>query len=289
MIVNSIVCAGDETHYMEVTESVFLFGNKKPEKVVDAAFRAHINGVEAPVEYDSDSKNLYCYFPAKLSAGDKIELSGESPLHGKVSGMDVVPHPAEIKELKTEWFTGEKDGRSYLRTLVTLADKPGEKNRYRIVIRTYTKVHVDADEWHEAYEYDYTHTHDVFIDREILFSNLGGGVLSGDEDDAHTFRIFSDELFDGKEYTLDVYAQIDRIINPGNGFGDYVPATVVERNVTVEIQTLSENYFKYLRSLELAMAENNFSEPVKIYTNIAGGYGILGVYNTASKTAGLEK
>lgn len=43
------------------------------------------------------------------------------------------------------------------------------------------------------------------------------------------------------------------------------------------------NLFKYLRSLELAMSGDNLSEPVKIYTNIEGGYGILGTYIIAEK------
>ncbi|MDR0733999.1 MAG: DUF4249 domain-containing protein [Dysgonamonadaceae bacterium] len=43
--------------------------------------------------------------------------------------------------------------------------------------------------------------------------------------------------------------------------------------------------YQNLRSQELAINPSGdiFSEPVKIYTNMQGGYGILGIYNVAGK------
>jgi hypothetical protein len=38
----------------------------------------------------------------------------------------------------------------------------------------------------------------------------------------------------------------------------------------------------------LTAGKDNFSEPVKIYSNIAKGYGILGIYNVAEKTVEID-
>jgi hypothetical protein len=59
----------------------------------------------------------------------------------------------------------------------------------------------------------------------------------------------------------------------------------VRQWVKVEIHTLSEKLYQNLQSQGLAsgMTGDVFSEPVKIYTNMRGGYGILGVYNVTEK------
>ena len=80
------------------------------------------------------------------------------------------------------------------------------------------------------------------------------------------FAIFSDELFQDKEYTLNVYIKLDNFID-------------ADQYVKVEIHSLSENLYKYLRSVELASNGDNFSEPVKLYSNIKWGYGILGAFS----------
>ncbi|MDR1755543.1 MAG: DUF4249 domain-containing protein [Culturomica sp.] len=292
MYVNTILGPEAEERFIEVSESVFLFGNRKPQPVNNAAFKVWRNGAEVPVKHTTaeDSGHTLYTFSSPLSAGDKLELSGESPLHGAIAGSDVMPEPARIKEVKTEWFTGkekrwpyEKE-KSYLRTLVTLADKPEEKNYYRIIVRSETDYTYSYQKWDETVvtgESEYRQTHEVYVDREVLFNNNVGNVLAGDEEDARMYRIFSDELFAGREYTLNVYVQLDRTLEEwGNSGYTY---EVTGQRVTIEILTLSENLFRHLRSVELAYIENNFSEPVKIYTNITGGYGIFGMYNVAEK------
>ncbi len=269
MVVNSIVNSNANENSITISESDFLFDNKKAEKVKDATFRLLHNGTELPITLrEEGGNNLYYDFTAALKAGDRLEISGESPIHGKVSGSDCVPYPAEIKDLKTEWFTGEKDDRSYLRTLITIADNAGEKNYYRIVIRDKTifkdingEVTSSDDNWIQK---------EVFVDQEVLFSNVGNLIV---DDNPHRYRIFSDDLINGKDYTLNVYVQMDRYT--------LWEDQIVEKHLKVEIHTLSENLFKYLYSLELAASEDNFSEPVKIYSNIVKGYGILGIYNVA--------
>ena len=91
---------------------------------------------------------------------------------------------------------------------------------------------------------------------------------------ANFYRIFTDDLFQGKEYTLNIYIED---ANAADGpWNDYV-----RQYVKVEIHTLSEKLYQNLYSQELATGTTSdiFSEPVKIYTNMQGGYGVWGAYN----------
>lgn len=271
MVVNSIINCAENNHTIKISESVFLFGDKNPEAVKDATIKLQVNGENVPLTFQyEENSHRYYEFNAQLASGDKLEISGESPKHGKIHAIDHIPYPATIKEVKTEWFTSNKDSRSYLRTLITLRDKPEEKNYYRVIIRSkeiYGYNNSDTEEWVRQH---------VFVDQEILFNNISG--VLGEDEDAHKYRIFPDALFDGSEYTLNVYIAMDQ----NNPWG-----RIDERFIKVEIHTISENMYKYLRSLELSMSEDNFSEPVKIYSNIENGYGVLGSYNVAEMIINL--
>ncbi len=269
--VNSVVNSMANAHSIKISESDFMFDSKKAGKVKDATFRLSHNGAELPLTLREETDKLYYDFTAALKAGDRLEISGESPAHGKVSGGDIVPFPAEIKDLKTEWFTGAQDDKSYLRTRVTIADKPGEKNYYRIVIRDKT-IFKDENEEDTSTDADWV-LKEVLIDQEPLFNEVGNLIVN---DNTRRYRIFSDDLFDGRDYTLNVYVQMDKYTS-WDGIN-------VEKHLKVEVHTLSESLYRYLHSLELTASNDNFSEPVKIYSNIAKGYGIFGIYNVAEKT-----
>jgi hypothetical protein len=206
-----------------------------------------------------------------LNAEDKIEFSVHTAKHGTVKGYDQVPDITEIKNIETSWF--KKDGLSYLRMYVTLKDNADTRNFYRTVIKSRANlVHPSQQE-----PIDYWDLHDVFTDDEILFHNPTETEEAGKS--PNHYRIFSDELFQGKEYTLNLYIRYDN-------FAENPETHYVRQSVKVEIHTLSEKLYQNLNSQELAsgMATGDvFSEPVKIYTNMQGGYGILGIYNITEK------
>lgn len=261
MVVNSIVNAQDEKKIVKLSESVFVFGDQKPKLIEDAELSLKINGIETPLTFvETEEHHQYYSFQADLIPGDKVEISGKSPEHKAIHGTDHVPEQVEITGLKTEWFTGKEDYRSYLRTRITIKDTPREKNYYRIVIRKKEYYEVNGD-----YEPDWLLC-DVHVDQEPLFSHVPDTPWS---ENPNIYSIFSDELIDGEEYTLNVYIQEDK----DNYWGEN-PRTFIQ----AEIHALSENLYRYLRSVELAGETDNFTEPVKIFSNIQNGYGILGMY-----------
>lgn len=146
---------------------------------------------------------------------------------------------------------------------------PTKKNYYRILIQEKTIPEYEGAPTEDELEWRNT---EVFIDQEILFNKIDG--VAGDSKFDHTYRIFPNDLFQGKDYTLNVYIRKDS----GNPWGE-----VERRLVKVEIQSLTESLYLYQRSVEIASNQDYFQEPVKVYSNINGGYGILGIYHSDEK------
>lgn len=261
MVLNSIIDCSESSHFVKISESVFVFSGQTPKSIDNPNLEMTVNGLPVAITYDHSVKaDNYYKFDAALLPDDKIEISGYSPAYGLVKGADQVPNPPQIVSVTPEWFTGTENGISYLRTKIKIKDRENEDNYYRIVIHEKT-VFIEND----PDEIDWV-TSEIYLDQEILFKDISGTL--GDTD-TNLFAIFSDELFKDKEYSLNVYIRKDNF-----------SAWKAKQHVTVEIHSLSENLYRYLRSLELAENVDNFSEPVKIFSNMNGGYGIIGTYTT---------
>ena len=272
MVVNSIINTEAEKQVLKLSESVFAFGSQTQKPVERAELQLIVNGNEVELTFE-ETKGLHRYysFPVNLSPGDKVEIRGKSPQHDDVYGMDYVPEPADITGVKTEWFTGKTDNKSYLRILISIKDIPREKNYYRVIIRVKDIYELNGDDDPDWLQYD------VHVEQETLFNYIPNTPW---DETSNTYRIFSDELIDGKEYILNIYVQMDK----ENVWGSN-PQTLIK----AEIHTLSENLYRYLRSVELAGNGDNFTEPVKIFSNISGGYGVLGIYNINDKIIEIER
>ncbi|MDR2286276.1 MAG: DUF4249 domain-containing protein [Prevotellaceae bacterium] len=273
IVVNSIINTQSDTSLIKISESVFDYSSQEPGIVENPEIHLNINGEECNQLCLDTVVGIHTYYKvvANLNVGDKVELSAHTQKHGTVKGYDNVPDTAEIKNIETSWF--KKDGRSYLRLYVTLKDSPGERNFYRIIVKS------KADMIHPSFQepLEYWSFSKIFIEDEMLFQSLTEKDEGGKS--PNFYRIFTDELFQGKEYTLNVYIQYDN-------YAENPDADYVRQYIKVEIHTLSEKLYQNLHSQELAsgMATGDiFYEPVKIYTNMQGGYGILGIYNVTEK------
>ncbi len=182
--------------------------------------------------------------------------------------MDIVPELPELTEVKASWIEDETLQGSFLQTEITIKDNPEERNYYRVIIKKEHKWDYSSPEpmWQRV---------EVFTDREIVFNNITGNIELGAPD--FGYDIFSDDLFQGKTYSLNLYFQDDKFDHQNDRDSNH------RHRIKVEIHALSENLYKYLRSLETAMNSDNFSEHIKIFTNIKNGYGVLGTFSSSEK------
>jgi hypothetical protein len=107
--------------------------------------------------------------------------------------------------------------------------------------------------------------------------------------------LFTDELFDGKEYKLKLKTNVPVSIGVGeNPYSpEYENPELVGMDIIVELQSLSHAYYMYLKTCEANFNLKNsfmeyFAEPVQIYSNVKGGIGILGSYSSSIYTISIE-
>jgi len=256
-----MIDCNENTHFIKVSESVFIFSDQTPQPIEEPNLELSINEHPVAVTYDRTLKeSTYYKFNATLKPGDKIEIAAHTDVYGHLKGADVIPNTPQILDVTPEWFTGAADEISYLRTKIKIKDRQNESNYYRIVIHNRT-IFPENDPEDITWQ-----NQEVYVDQEILYKEITGSL--GDSNTS-MFAIFSDELFRDQEYTLNVYIRMDNF--------RYADA---KQYVKVEIHSLSENLYHYLRSVELAANEDNFTEPIKIFSNINGGFGVLGTYTT---------
>lgn len=129
----------------------------------------------------------------------------------------------------------------------------------------------------------------VIGDAQIQYNDLvfGGNNDSGPFETSgyNYYHEFSDELFNGKEYNLSVsFYHGTTLYKPEylETFQSKKAKSPIRQELQIELQSISESYFLYLRSRTTNMTtEEFFSEPVQIYSNVKGGIGILGSYSSS--------
>lgn len=136
-------------------------------------------------------------------------------------------------------------------------DPANEKNYYRLNVRSLGSLKMGP-----LGTGDYAEANDIFFSNDILFldNNMSASINGWPK---YFSNVFDDSLFDGKEYKFTVETR------QRNNLYNWVE---------IDLQHISADFYKYLKSIELAQCSTNdiYAEPVKIFSNVENGYGILG-------------
>lgn len=210
-------------------------------------------------------------------AGDKVKIVATSPEYGSAWAEDVVPQliPIEKIEINCRKETGDPYsiqshpgniiyGNEYyaFQYYITFKDTPGKANYYQL--------------WVEG---DIQYIDPIFNS----VSSTIDGTLGFDGVDRRGGRVFSDELIDGKEYTI----QVKELVQAHNA-NDSIEGII-------HLYSLSESYYQYLLSLEKISASTlsgslsniGLAEPIRVYTNVNNGTGILGACQRTDRRINL--
>ena len=115
-----------------------------------------------------------------------------------------------------------------------------------------------------------------------LYNNFGQDVI--DAGPNNNYAIFTDDYFQGKEYSLQ-FQVFNGYNGGGYGYNDPRNATlssgIIYQRYIIHVQKLSKEFFNYLKYLNLYdfYHGNPFSEPVQVYSNVKNGIGIFAGYN----------
>ncbi|MDR1332183.1 MAG: DUF4249 domain-containing protein [Tannerella sp.] len=258
-------------------------GEAGGEAFADATVELYINDVrQPPMQVVDAGTELYPSYvsPSVARAGDRVRLTVAREGYGEVTAETAVPHGAPVLGVDTV-----RGGERSLRCFVRLKDvEPGTRSYYRLEV--WQEVMHGGEPALRSVRYDY--------DREpALMAEFDGGNddFMGNTSRLNTYGIFGDDLFDGREYALNIGVETD-------GYRDYGPAGEADGDArgdcfVFRLVTLSPSAYLYLKSLTLYERNSDggdfFAEPTPVYSNVAGGLGILGGCHTATARVCVDR
>jgi hypothetical protein len=198
-----------------------------------------------------------------VRAGDSYMVQAGDASGNVVSGSVTIPVAVPIEQLDTVRVLSPDDRgvlRTYIDCSIIFSDPGQEKNYYQLLM---AEEFWDKNGTGTKYSYqlvNFIKQDPVFYIRDQEGSLLGGIDFKG---------TFHDELFNGKEYHLQIRIP-----------GTYVvkPEVNQKRRLTFMLLSQSRDYFDYLRSR--VVAEYNYEipivDPIKIHSNVDGGLGLVG-------------
>ena len=266
LVVNSILTT-DSMINASISHSVGAFDARSISYVNNATVEVYEDGVllgemdeQASLSYDSSGEldSTYVYnFNYNPVAGKIYSYEIVHPDYEAVRAETTVPASVKLN-VNDVTLLSEEDYEKHYRVRFSFNDAP-EDNFYRLRLR-YQNEYYDG--------FDYFESNDASI-----ISSAGvqsdGATFYGDE------ALFDDEMFNGseKEISIDFF-------DYNNFFWDEESDDDFETEYTLELSSVSESYYTYIRSLRAHYDNQDqfifAGEPVQVFTNIENGLGVLG-------------
>jgi len=206
-----------------------------------------------------DSKELQTKLYPQSNVSYSVEIITQD--FTAIFSSDSIPRLIQINEAKIKVPAGiDEYGEEYAEATISFLDPYNETNYYELLLYSLSNNEID-NYWQ------------CFGDCEITDPVL---LNEGDIDYLPTTYFFSDELFNGKKYTM-------RIRSSGGGYG---------QNNGVTLRSVSRNYYLYRKYFTRHAHNQQFQgdfldivfmgEPQSMFTNIINGYGIFAGYQETS-------
>lgn len=241
----------------------------KKSVLANAKVELTVNGnTDYPMVFDT---LMLCFQSNYTPAiGDRLEVRIDNGNGEQTVARTEVPRPQklEILELNTEILEKEEiigaqaelgltsSNRGYVRMKLRLHDPAEEKNYYRLAIRgiIYNKNKTYPIVWDMFQSSD-----PIFRDDRLTSSwSIWESFFS---------NVFDDTLINGNSYEFEVKTYVLGYLWDGKW-------PIYE----VSLQSITEDYYRYLKSLELYRISrtDTYSEGLYIHSNNEGGWGVLG-------------
>ncbi len=274
IVVNSIMCP-DSTFKVRITKSQSVLRDFYFEVVTNAQVSLLEDGNK--VGQAKEESGYYQIADFKPQAGKNYQLeviAGDKIITAETN----IPNPVEIIETDTSTIENDWGNRS-LDLKIKFRDSPNE-DYYRISV---------SREYLYRYKYDYDSSTYILQNSPVyiypddpvftnLYSNFGGDEM--DMGPGNDYNIFSDDFFNGKNYSIHLKLNSSFYANDNMIYEKYI----------IHFQKLSKDMFYFLKYLNLYdyYRDDPFSEPVQVYSNVIEGAGIVAGFDDSSPLV-LEK
>ena len=287
-IVISSFITPDSVIKAQVSESRFFLNDDYLFKPIEnAVVSVYVNGtLRENMQHQSNGIYKASFKPM---VGDIVKLIAKVSSMKDLSCETDIVQPSELIQLDTiSTWTGSKPildtittttnnvsstqivvkGKYRFRTInftLTFKDNLTAKNYYRLVV---DKTTVNSTKVNINYEYSL----------DDIISGNTKEVVPGPPSTLgkNLYHVFSDEMINGTQYPL-IFSMKDTITVYDPAYARPLPI----KTIHVDLQNTSKSFYLYLKTLDAKASANElFSEPIQIYTNVVGGIGILGSYTS---------
>lgn len=189
-----------------------------------------------------------------LSPKTTYTLKASAPGLDPVEASTTIPEQRAIDNVTLERNAKTVDGEARAHLSFEFQDPGNEENYYKVLITL-------RDQFGGEYRTCF-YTKDLSIN-----GNIDGLEIETDQQFCDIVS-FDDQLFDGKKKTIDLYIN-EQILSNG-----------IDR-VTLYLVNVNRDMALYEQSSVLQQNNqgNPFAEPVFVYNNVIGGFGIFGAFN----------
>lgn len=273
IVVNSIIST-DQNAAAHIGKTVFYTDRYRPASPIqNTTVEITVNQgtpqrlKEVANEEDDRKNNVLFLSEYMAKTGDRIRLDVTAENGDHVWAEDVMPQKTLIEKVDTTIGAGTDQYSRAINYHITFTDNPNEKNYYFLhVLPTNGRINNDIEFGKE----------DVFRQNNSALDLLSDEVIL----DGRYGMAFSDELINGKTYTL----RVSEIA--------YASTFDYRADRTIRLYSITESYYRYLLGIfnkktdgyDEEMVNAGLAEPSPHYTNIQGGVGILGLMQIDEKT-----
>lgn len=300
IVLNSII-RPDTTIAVFLSNSISILDHKTPEPVPGATIQLFeddmllgtlIDTLIRPPDFeDRIERELSGFYVMDYEPkeGKTYRLEVVHPDYPSVSTSTEIPVPSSsfsvtLSDPKiisyNDYFDLEEPNLVEYRATVNIQDAQ-EQNFYHIaVIGEFFNAEYVEDELVKYY-----YLEEVFYTtNDVVFDEVENPLLQ--DEDVFSFnwnrRVFDDKLFNNQSYDVEIVFQMPVGVAAASYFGDGERSIDgVFRRFFIEVRSISEDYYLYNKTLSIqeAISDDPFAEPVQIYSNIENGHGIFAGYN----------
>lgn len=210
-------------------------------------------------------------------SGDKVTVKVSCPGLGEAIGSTVVCN--SFPEIKLDTFSKMNT----LQLRVRIKDGGETENYYRLVVENKMSRHEIL--WKEGQikiDSSTTYSYNVDLSGDEILSHEMISTILGKEINTNPYQVFTNESFRGKERIIHAsinhpYAY-ERETWMITGDGDTIRYVEKESyRLRVKVLRLDKPLFDFLYTLGIQEKQPSmYKEPVKVYSNVQGGLGVVG-------------
>ncbi|MDH6304670.1 hypothetical protein M2459_001406 [Parabacteroides sp. PF5-5] len=297
LVLNASLCEDSViVAHVSRTVSNLLVGNRYSDfvdsiSIDNADVELYINDVSHGAMQKAVAKGMYLMPGCYPSPGDQVRIEAKSDNYKPISASVQLQERPEITKIDTQMIY---TGYSHIMQLgVSFKERRNEQNFYMLSIYGKSIIELEDSTVVGLFTVYSKHNNELVLEemvpeyftRYYNYSSYGSYYYPGSV--YATSYIFSDELINREEYTIDLTLE--------NIYLSYASDTLsISTSYEIELSSISESYYLYCRSktLQYKQKEDLFGsvglrEPIPTYTNVINGYGLLSAKQISAESVEL--